>query len=176
MMLDYQSYRAGSTSLASSIHTHSRKVFEMSECLWFTTARLTIHLAQQQNADGISLIEHYMARDFAVPLHVHSDEGENFYMLEGEVRIQIGDETRTMRTGEAVSIAAGMAHSFRVVSDEARFLTVTKGRFEDMVRSLGRPATTAGLPPQGEPTEEQIAALVLACGAHGIEFVGPPVN
>jgi quercetin dioxygenase-like cupin family protein len=148
----------------------------MTECFWFTTARLTIHVARKQNADGISLIEHHMARDFAVPLHVHDGEGENFYMLEGEVRIKMGDETRTMRTGEAVSVAAGMAHSFRVISREARFLTVTTGPFEDMVRSFGRPATTAGLPAQDAPTEEQIAALVQACGAHGIEFVGPPVD
>lgn len=148
----------------------------MAECLWFTTARLTIHIARQQNADGISLIEHQMARDFAVPLHVHDGEGENFYMLEGEVRIKIGNETRTMRTGEAVSVGAGTAHSFRVISKEARFLTVTTGQFEDMVRSLSRPATTAGLPPQDAPTEEQITALVQTCGAHGIEVVGPPVD
>lgn len=148
----------------------------MSECLWFTTARLTIHLARQQNADGISLIEHHMARDFAVPLHVHEGENENFYMLEGEVRLKVGDATRTIRAGEAVSVTAGMAHSLRVVSDEARFLTITTGPFEDMVRSLGRPATKAGLPPQDDPTQEQIEMLVQACGAHGITFVGPPVD
>jgi quercetin dioxygenase-like cupin family protein len=148
----------------------------MAECIWFTTARLTIHLSRQQNADGISIIEHHMARDFAVPLHIHDGEEENFYMLEGEVRIQIGDDTRTMRTGEAACVAAGKPHSFRVVSGQARFLTVTTGRFEDMVRSLGRPATTAGLPPQDEPTPKQIDMLVQACGAHGIAFVGPPVE
>jgi quercetin dioxygenase-like cupin family protein len=148
----------------------------MAEHLWFTTARLTIHLARQQNADGISLIEHHMARDFAVPLHVHEDEDENFYLLQGEVRFRIGDEVRTLAAGEAVSVGGGTAHSFRVDSDEARFLTITTGRFEEMVRSLGRPATTSGLPAQHEPTPEQIDMLVQACGAHGITFVGPPVD
>lgn len=148
----------------------------MTEHLWFTTARLTIHLARQQNADGISLIEHRMARDFAVPQHVHDEETESFYLLEGEVRIRIDDETRTLRTGDAASVPAGTAHSFRVVSDEARFLTVTTGQFEEMVRSLGRPAGAAGLPPQDEPTGEQIDALVQTCAAHGIKFVGPPVD
>jgi quercetin dioxygenase-like cupin family protein len=148
----------------------------MAEHLWFTTARLTIHLARQQNADGISLIEHRMARGFAVPLHVHEQEDENFYVLDGEVRFRIGDEVRTLGTGEAVSVGGGTAHSFRVVSDEARFLTVTTGRFEEMVRSLSRPAATPGLPPQHEPTPEEIDALVQACAAHGIAFVGPPVD
>ena len=148
----------------------------MAEHLWFTTARLTIHLAQQQNAGGISVIEHHMARDFAVPLHVHEEEDENFYVLEGEVRFRIGDEVRTLGTGEAMSVAGGSAHSFRVVSGEARFLTITTGRFEEMVRSLGRVAETSGLPPQHEPTPEQMDMLVQACSAHGITFVGPPVD
>jgi quercetin dioxygenase-like cupin family protein len=148
----------------------------MTEHLWFTTAELTIHLSQNANASGISLIEHHMARDFAVPLHVHEAEDENFYVLEGEVRFQVGDELRTLGTGEAMSVSAGVAHSFRVASDEARFLTITTGRFEEMVRSSSRPAATAGLPPQEEPTPEQIEALVRACAEHGITFVGPPVD
>jgi quercetin dioxygenase-like cupin family protein len=148
----------------------------MAQSLWFTTARLTIHLARQQNRDGISLIEHRMARDFSVPLHVHEDEDENFYVLDGQVRFKVGGELRTLGTGEALSVRAGLAHSFRVVSEEARFLTITTGRFEDMVRSLSRPADDEGLPPQLEPTPEQIDTLVRACSAHGITFVGPPVD
>lgn len=148
----------------------------MTEALWFTTARLTVHLAKQANADGISLIEHHMARDFAVPLHVHNAEDENFFILEGQVRMQLNDEVRVLEAGEALSIPGGTPHSFRIVSDEARFLTFTTGRFEDMVRNLARPAAQAGLPPQVEPTQEQIDALVAACAAHGIEFVGPAVG
>jgi ABC-type Zn uptake system ZnuABC Zn-binding protein ZnuA len=53
---------------------------------------------------------------------------------------------------------------------------VTTGRFEDMVRSLSRPAGSPGLPPQDEPTPQQIEALVETCRRHGIEFVGPPVD
>ncbi len=40
-----------------------------------------------------------------------------------------------------------MTHAFRVVSETGRFLTVTTGRFEDMIRALGRPAPAEGLPP-----------------------------
>lgn len=37
------------------------------------------------------------------------------------------------------------------------------------------PAEKDGLPPQDEPTEAQITALVAACAAQGIKFMGPPV-
>jgi dTDP-4-dehydrorhamnose 3,5-epimerase-like enzyme len=123
----------------------------------------------------MSLIEHHKAKNFAVPLHLHHEEDESFYMLEGEVRFQLGDDVLTMESGSAARVPAGTAHSFRVLSDEARFLTMTTGRFEQMVRSLARPATDPGLPPQVESTSEQVAALVAACEDHGIQFVGPSV-
>ncbi|MBE7184520.1 MAG: cupin domain-containing protein [Methylobacterium mesophilicum] len=147
----------------------------MADALWFTTARLTIQLSQKDNSGGISLIEHHMAQGFGVPLHAHRDEDENFYVLEGEVRMQTGDQVHNLKAGDALSVAGGTPHSFHVVSKEARFLTITTGQFEDMVRSLGRPASAAGLPPQDQPTEAQIEALVSACAKHGIEFLGPVV-
>lgn len=147
----------------------------MAAALWFTTARLTIHLSQNDNADGLTLIEHHMAQGFAVPLHVHRDEDESFYILQGEVRMQIADEVRRLTPGNAITVPGGTPHSFRVVSPEARFLSMTTGGFEAMIRSLARPAETEGLPPQAEPTDAEVAALVAACAAHGIAFQGPAV-
>lgn len=147
----------------------------MADALWFTTARLTVHLSQKDNADGLTLIEHYMAKGFAVPLHVHRDEDESFYILQGEVLMQINGRVRRLTPGDALTVLGGTPHSFRVVSPEARFLTMTTGQFEEMIRCLARPAENEGLPPQAEPTDEEVAALVTACAAHGIEFQGPAV-
>ena len=147
----------------------------MADAFWFTTARLTIHLSQEDNADGLTLIEHHMAEGFAVPLHVHRDEDESFYILQGEVRMKIDDEVCRLTPGDAITVSGGTPHSFRIVSPEARFLSMTTGRFEAMIRSVARPAENDGLPPQAEPTDEEVAALVAACAAHGIAFQGPAV-
>ena len=147
----------------------------MADALWFTTARLTIHLSQKDNADGLTLIEHHMVEGFAVPLHVHRDEDESFYIMQGEVRMQIDDQVRRLKAGDALTVSGGTPHAFRVVSPEARFLSMTTGQFEEMIRSLARPAENEGLPPQAEPTDEEVAALVSACATHGIEFQGPAV-
>ncbi|CAM2932972.1 Quercetin 2,3-dioxygenase [Methylobacterium mesophilicum] len=147
----------------------------MADTLWFTTARLTIHLSQKDNADGLTLIEHHMAEGFSVPLHVHRDEDESFYILQGEVRMQIEHEVRRLTLGDALTVSGGTPHSLRVVSSEARFLSMTTGRFEGMIRSLARPAKNEGLPPQAEPTAEEVAALIAVCAAHGIEFPEPAV-
>lgn len=69
-----------------------------------------------------------------------------------------------------------MVHAFRVISPEARFLTVTTGRFEDMVRSASVEAERPGFPPQMPFTAEDQARLAAICHDHGIEFVGPPID
>lgn len=149
--------------------------FTAPEQLWFTSARLTVHVPQARSAARVSIIEHHMAEGFAIPLHVH-DEDESFFILEGEVRFQADGAVLTLGVGDSLHAPAGQPHSFRVLSPEARFLTVSTGRFEEMVRSLARPAGTPGaLPPQAPPTEAEMVALVAACQEHGIEFQGPPV-
>ncbi len=56
-------------------------------------------------------------------------------------------------------------------------LTVTRGRFEAFMRSLGRPAEHGGLPaPSGPPTPAQADALAQAALRFGIELVGPPLR
>ena len=89
--------------------------------------------------------------------------------------MQIAGDVRRLTPGDALTVPGGTPHSFRVGSPEARFLSMTTGRFEEMIRSLARPAENEGLPPQAEPTDDEVAALVAACAAHGIEFKGPLV-
>lgn len=143
--------------------------------LWFMTVHIRIHLSKSESAAGVSMIEHHMAQDFNIPLH-HHDEDETFYILEGRFRFRSGDALLDLEAGQSLHVPAGTVHAFRVVSETGRFLTVTTGRFEDMVRALGRPAPAATLPPQTPPSAQETEHLVAVCAAHGIAFVGPPID
>jgi quercetin dioxygenase-like cupin family protein len=144
--------------------------------LWFMTAHLIVHLSQVDNADGISIIEHRMAEDFGPPLHIHYDEDETFIVLEGVFRFQLGGYVREAKAGDIVFLPKGVQHGFKVVSSEGgRCLTITRGRFEDMVRAASRPALAETLPEQVPPTREQQAALADICSKHGIDLIGPPI-
>jgi uncharacterized cupin superfamily protein len=47
----------------------------------------------EQTGGGFSLVEHPMApRGLGAPMHVHRNEDEYSYVLEGEVGVQIGDD------------------------------------------------------------------------------------
>lgn len=150
-------------------------LYQSTNNLWFMTAHLIVHLECGKNADGISIIEHRMAKDFAPPLHVHHQENETFVILEGRFRFQCDGKTFEAGVGETIHLPRGTVHGFRVLSDYGRCLTITKGPFEAMVRAASRPAASDDLPEQAPPTPEQQQALSQVCAAHAIELVGPPI-
>src|SRR3984893_11714001 len=47
------------------------------------------------------------------PLHVHSREEEGFFILEGEITFQIGDERILATAGMFANMPVGTPHSFR---------------------------------------------------------------
>ena len=55
------------------------------------------------------------------PLHVHHNEDEWFYVLEGELTLWIGGEVVVAPAGSFVYAAREVPHTFLVTSTEARF-------------------------------------------------------
>jgi mannose-6-phosphate isomerase-like protein (cupin superfamily) len=146
---------------------------------WFLNTLVTVHASHDEGQDGVSLIESRAPYGDSPPLHVHHTEDEVFHVLEGELRLQAGDDEVWLRAGETLVAPMGVAHTYRVESFEgARWMVVTThGDFERFVRALSRPADRGELPaPAGPPTPEQAAALAAAAAEHGIEFVGPPLE
>jgi quercetin dioxygenase-like cupin family protein len=146
--------------------------------LWFLNTRVAIRVSASDGADGIAVLEHRASFGDSPPLHIHHDEDEIFHVLEGVVRYRVGETERRAGPGEVLLAPRGIPHTYRVESREgARMMTVTRGRFEEFVRSLGRPAEHEGLPaPAAPPTPEQADALAQACLRFGIELVGPPLG
>lgn len=67
------------------------------------------------------------------PLHVHKNEDEWFYMLDGDMTFHVGGENYSGRAGAFVSFPRGIPHTFTVESPSARFLVLnTPGGFERM--------------------------------------------
>jgi quercetin dioxygenase-like cupin family protein len=144
---------------------------------WFLATTVRILVSHDGGKNGISLIESHAARGDSPPLHVHEGEDEAFHVLEGELRLRVGDEDLRVGAGEAALAPRGVPHTYRVESEEARWLVATGvGDFERFVRELSRPAERAGLPPQTPPTAEQAEHLGAVAASHGIRLVGPPLE
>jgi uncharacterized cupin superfamily protein len=111
--------------------------------------------------------------------HVHDHHTDAFYVLEGELTIDAGEETLRMGPGGFVAAPAGVAHTFRNESSaDARFLNIhapsmgfpehllgTKDDFDqhDPPPDGGRPASDAVIRPPGEGDS-------ISAGSSGILF------
>jgi quercetin dioxygenase-like cupin family protein len=105
------------------------------------------------------------------PPHVHSREEEGFYVLEGEITVQVGDERIVATAGMFANMPVGTLHSFKNETDRpARMLiSVAPAGLEQMFFEVGRPvpagATTA--PPA---TKEEIEKMLAVAPRYGIEI------
>lgn len=106
--------------------------------------------------------------------HVHSREEEGFYVLEGEITLQIGDQRLVATAGMFANMPVGTPHSFKNESDKpARMLiSVAPAGLEEMFFEIGVPvpqgATSA--PP---PKKEEIEKLLQIAPRYGIEILLP---
>lgn len=145
--------------------------------LWFMNSYVRIALSKRDNEEGISLLEHWLPYGDSPPVHVHDEEDELFYLLEGEVLFEVGGQRFIARAGDAFAAPRKTPHGFRVTSEGgARLLTISHGGFEDTVRAASRPAATRDLPEPIAPTPEMQAELGAICSANGIELLGPPLT
>jgi quercetin dioxygenase-like cupin family protein len=109
------------------------------------------------------------------PPHTHSREEEAFYVMEGEITFQIGDERVVATAGMFANMSVGTPHSFRNESNRpARMLiSVAPAGLEQMFFECGvsvaSGATTA--PP---PTRAEIEKLLEIAPRYGIEIRLPP--
>ena len=88
---------------------------------------------------SFSLVEHPIAPNtLAAPAHVHENEDEYSYVLEGEVGFEIGDEVLSAGPGQLVAKPRGIWHAFWNATDApARLLEViSPGGFEGYFAEL----------------------------------------
>ena len=104
------------------------------------------------------------------PPHIHSREEEGFYVLEGQITFQIGDERLTAGAGTYANMPIGSLHSFRNDTQQvARMLiSVAPAGLEQMFFEVGRPI--AADEPPGPPTPEEIEKLLAIAPKYGIEI------
>jgi len=145
------------------------------EATWFLRGRLTIKATGASTGGGFSLTEVVIPPGFSPPVHIHHREDESFYVLEGELTVQCGEETFPAKAGTFVTLPRDVPHGFVVEGQTpVRMLNLmTPGGGEGFFVEAGRPALTEGLPPAGPPDIER---LQQASVKYGSELVGPPLT
>jgi quercetin dioxygenase-like cupin family protein len=105
------------------------------------------------------------------PPHVHSREEEGFFVLEGEITFQIGEDRIVAKAGTFANMPIGMPHSFRNESNSTAkmLITIAPAGLEQMFFEVSSPlpqgATTAP-----HPTQTDIEKLLEIAPTYGIEI------
>jgi mannose-6-phosphate isomerase-like protein (cupin superfamily) len=76
-------------------------------------------------------------------LHVHHEDDEAWYVLEGTLGFRIGDETVEAAAGSAVFAPRGTPHSYWNAGDgPARYILVMPPRIRSLIAALHEPGVT----------------------------------
>lgn len=142
--------------------------------LWHLGALLTFKALGAETHGQFWALEGLADKHLAVPLHTHSREDEFWFVLEGEIRFVIGDESRIGGPGTFVYIPRNMPHTFQILSETARWFGVgTPAGLDQWFFETGEPARSLTLPPA--PTAPpNVAMIVATLQQYGTETVGPP--
>ena len=141
------------------------------ERIWIVGDTLTFKATAETTGGTLTAIECEAAPGGGPPPHVHENEDESFYVLEGEFEILLSDELVRVGRGDYAFVPRGTVHRFaNVGEDVGRILILfTPGGPERFFRAAGSPASTDGpAPPVGAA---EIARTDAAAARHGLRII-----
>jgi quercetin dioxygenase-like cupin family protein len=141
--------------------------------VWWKTGRLTVKAGPDETGNAFSQFVMEEPRGGATPLHVHHNEDEAFYILEGQVSMFGYDGRTDLEAGDYFFVPRGVPHAYLVRSERAAMLvTISPSGTEQLMVSLGVPVT--GSEPPADAVMPPMPELVRVFAAHGTEILGPP--
>jgi quercetin dioxygenase-like cupin family protein len=149
------------------------------EALWWLEMLATIKATGEQTGGQSSLVEILAPDGYGSVLHVHHQEDEGLYILEGEMTFYGGDQMIKAQPGSYLFGPKDVPHAFTVDRGPARLLFVfSPAGLEVLIREMGEPARSLTVPPQPdeEPDEAEMERMAAIAAQYGAEILGPPPN
>lgn len=156
---------------------HPRRPFRVEagggRSVWSLGGRFTTKADSAATEGRFALVEAQAFRSTEPPLHVHHNEDEAWYVLDGAMTFYVADEVLDAPAGTFVFAPRGLPHTFTVDVEPTHVLVVASpGGFEHFAEELGIPALGAEPPAELPLPSPEVLEPVAA--RYGIEVVGPP--
>ena len=134
---------------------------------------LVVKVGAGEASGSIAVLEATVNPGFGPPLHIHHGSEEIFYVLEGELELQVGDQRVSATSGAFVLVPRGTVHGTRVVGPEpvkalVIFAPAGPDKVFDELVELAQEA--GGLLNDDDPRVQEIMAR---CDN---EYAGPPMK
>lgn len=137
---------------------------------WYAVdAAVVLKVGAAETGGLFEVFEVYAPRGLAPPPH-RDPWHKAFYVLHGRIAVQVGDTTSDLGPGAAVSIPAGAANAFTVLTPAAVFLAVSLG--DGMGRFF---ADLDARVPRDRPLPDVVPVVLDVTERHGIAFAAAPL-
>jgi quercetin dioxygenase-like cupin family protein len=130
---------------------------------------VTIKLTEAETGGALTMFESAPAPGVGPPKHVHANEDEVVYVLEGTLRFKLGDEMRETPAGGFAFVPRGLHHAWQNIGSEPARLLIG---FTPASPGMERFFLAFAEVPEGGPVQEEFARLGKEAG---FDVVGPPL-
>ncbi len=130
--------------------------------------KIHVLLPKQKTGGAFALFIDEVPPNGGPPLHIHHDEDETFYILEGDLVVQVAQERFTVPAGCAAFLPRGVPHTFTNLGSEAARALV-------ILMPGGLERFFAEVEPLVTQAEPDMTAVLTVAAKYGIEAVGPPL-
>ncbi|TAL69455.1 MAG: cupin domain-containing protein [Bacteroidetes bacterium] len=164
--------------LSSKIMSSSLKGFKVnsgedrfnahSEMMGVTSNILDLKISSNDTNGQLSVFEQTgLTYKGGPPLHIHPNQDEFFYVIEGEYIYQVGEDKYNLKAGDTIFLPRGIPHAFVQLKEKGKLLVgyQPSGKMEDFFRK-----TADWTSP---PSQEEIIRVF---ADHDMKVVGPPLK
>ncbi|MCA9951207.1 MAG: cupin domain-containing protein [Anaerolineales bacterium] len=119
-----------------------------------------------QDNNGLFIIENTFRAKGGPARHLHYDQDEWFYAVEGEFIIEVGEEQFRLKSGDSLLAPRQIPHVWAYIGDTIGRMLITfmpAGKMEAFFREVTK---ANAMPPQNPELWH----------AHGMELLGPPLS
>ncbi|WP_164658521.1 cupin domain-containing protein [Tropicibacter sp. Alg240-R139] len=150
--------------------TPALRPYSDAETLEFPGAiTLRILLTGDQTGGSMEVFEDIVQPGIGPGRHIHLNQDETFFFLEGQFDVEIDGKLHHMTPGDVAFIPRGTVHAFKNVGNtpgRLRYIFSPALQVEAMFRAFHAALTADALTP------DEMARIAKV---HGQEFVGPPL-
>ena len=149
---------------AADVHGQNIIGFGEQRVLQVLGEAITVKIDSEQTEGKYAVIEEVSPVGGGPPLHVHRHEDEVFYVLEGEVEFQLGDQRFRAKAGSTAFLPRDIPHTFRNV-----------GRIPSKVLVVIIPARFVGFFDEIHALTKLTPEQAMELGkTYGLTFLPPP--
>lgn len=133
-----------------------------------TSNILDIKVSGADTGEGIAVFEQTgLTPNGGPPLHIHPNQDEWFYVIEGEYLFQVGEDKYPMKSGDTIFLPRNIPHAFVQLTEKGKMIIsyLPAGKMEAFFK-----VTDQWTSP---PPKEEIARVF---EEHEMKIVGPPLK